>query len=94
MEAVRLVTPAHSPQVYDFIPQVPRHAAPRRGLGSGSQERVPAAFRPRRDIKGQKYSALSRKENLPLDSERELFDRLIEIFQDKRETERPMSHLP
>jgi hypothetical protein len=56
----RLVTAAHAPQIYDFVRQVPRHAAPRRGLGPGSQERVPAAFRPRPKLhQGSEYRALT-----------------------------------
>ena len=64
----RLATAAHAPQVRDFVRQVPRHAAFRRGSGSRSQERIWATCgRDRRYIKGRKYTLLSRKENLTLD---------------------------
>jgi hypothetical protein len=57
----------------DFVRQVPCHAASGRGLGSCSQERVCAAGGPdRRYIKGQKYTLLSRKENLTLDGKKAL----------------------
>jgi transposase len=55
----------------DFVRQVPRHAPSGRGFGSRSQERIWTG-RDRRYIKGQKYTLLSRKENLTLDGKKAL----------------------
>jgi hypothetical protein len=73
VEAVPSGDAGACPASGDSVRQVPHHAASRGGVGRGAKERICAlAGRDRRYIKGQKYTLLSRRENLTLDGKNAL----------------------
>ena len=69
----RNVTEAQSAASRDPFRPIPHHAPSRRGARQGAQGRIrPPQRKDRRFIKGQKYTLLSRHENLTLEGKRSL----------------------